>query len=207
MMIGADPYSLSQRALENNYPSPIHDTLEETHASYNNGVVFLLSKLREHQDATGETLSSTTAPIVFMVATHNRQSVILTVEEMDRQGVLPRSGVVHFGQLFSMKDQLSYALARNGYSIYKYLPYGLIQDVIPYLIRRAQENSAVLGDVGHERELMFQEIKDRITGKTPNVMINSSSSSPAAVVDDATASTDNTSTSPAAEMSGVAKTA
>ena len=153
------------------YPSPIHDTLEDTHASYNGGVKFLLSKLHEHQETTGEPLTGSTAPIVFMVASHNRESIILTIEEMERQGVLPRSGVVHFGQLYGMQDQISYALGKNGYSIYKYLPYGLIQDVLPYLIRRAQENSTVLGGVTKERELIYSEIKERFTGNKPTAVI------------------------------------
>jgi proline dehydrogenase len=147
-----------------NYESPIHDTIEDTHNSFNNGVRFLLSKLHQHQEATGHALTATTAPIVFMVATHNRDSTILTVEEMERQHVLPRSGVVHFGQLFGMQDQISYTLGKNGYSIYKYLPYGMIHEVIPYLLRRAQENSAVLGGVNKERALMWQELKDRVSG-------------------------------------------
>lgn len=146
-----------------NYPSPIHDTLEDTHESFNNGIRFLLESLQAHQESSGHALTATTAPIVFMVASHNRESTILTVEEMEKHNVLPRSGVVHFGQLFGMQDQISYTLGKNGYSIYKYLPYGMIDEVIPYLLRRAQENSAVLGGVSKERSLMWQEVKDRMS--------------------------------------------
>ncbi|KAI8384287.1 FAD-linked oxidoreductase-like protein [Radiomyces spectabilis] len=166
---GAYMVSERKRATQMGYPSPIHDTLEDTHASYNGGVRFLLEKLHEHQETTGETLTSTTAPIVFMVASHNRDSVLLTVEEMERHNVLPRAGVVHFGQLFGMQDQISYTLGKNGYSIYKYLPYGKIDEVIPYLLRRAQENSAVLGAVTKERALMVQEVKDRLSGVSPGI--------------------------------------
>ncbi|ORY91126.1 FAD-linked oxidoreductase-like protein [Syncephalastrum racemosum] len=171
---GAYMVSERKRAAEFGYASPIHDTLEDTHASYNGGVKFLLSKLHDHQSETGEQLTAGTAPIVFMVATHNRESVMTTIKEMERQNVLPRSGVVHFGQLFGMQDQISYALGKNGYSIYKYLPYGAVAEVIPYLLRRAQENSAVLGGVTKERELMYQEVKDRLTGKTPDIHVVSS---------------------------------
>ncbi|KAL7314029.1 proline dehydrogenase [Mucor circinelloides] len=160
---GAYMVSERKRAEQLNYESPIHNTIEDTHASYNNGVKFLLSKLHQHQESTGHALTATTAPIVFMVASHNRESTILTVEEMERQHVLPRSGVVHFGQLFGMQDQISYTLGKNGYSIYKYLPYGVIDEVIPYLLRRAQENSSVLGGVNKERALMWQEVKDRLS--------------------------------------------
>ncbi|KAI9479603.1 FAD-linked oxidoreductase-like protein [Zychaea mexicana] len=153
-----------KRAAQLGYPSPIHDTLEDTHDSYNNGVRFLLDKLRERQEATGEPLASTTAPVVFMIASHNRESVKLTVKEMERHNVLPRSGVVHFGQLYGMQDQLSYTLGKNGYSTYKYLPYGKIDEVMPYLLRRAQENSTMLGGVNKELTLIWQELKDRWSG-------------------------------------------
>ncbi|KAI8086763.1 FAD-linked oxidoreductase-like protein [Halteromyces radiatus] len=182
---GAYMVSERKRAMQLGYPSPIHDTLEDTHDSFNGGVKFLLGRLHHHQMTTGEPLSSTTAPIVFMVATHNRDSVVQTVEEMDKQGVLPRSGVVHFGQLFGMQDQISYSLGKNGYSIYKYLPYGMIDEVIPYLLRRAQENSSVMGGVNKERALMWTELKDRIRARLPlagGTPAPSTSSAPSSVV-------------------------
>jgi proline dehydrogenase len=174
---GAYMVSERKRAEEMGYTSPICETLEDTHASYNGGVKFLLNKLKEYQESTGESVTEVTSPIVFMVASHNRDSVILTIEEMEKNGVAARSGVVKFGQLFGMQDQLSYTLGRNGYAIYKYLPYGMIDEVIPYLLRRAQENSSVLGGVAVERQLMWQEVKDRVTGKatkpSPDVSITS----------------------------------
>lgn len=172
---GAYMVSERKRAEEMGYVSPIHETLEDTHASYNGGVKFLLNKLGEYQQATGESVTSTTSPIIFMVASHNRDSVITTIEEMEHHGIKARSGIVHFGQLFGMQDQLSYTLGRNGYSIYKYLPYGMIDEVIPYLLRRAQENSSVLGGVAVERQLMWGELKGRLTGTgTSDVSITSS---------------------------------
>ncbi|ORZ15346.1 FAD-linked oxidoreductase-like protein [Absidia repens] len=162
---GAYMVSERKRAMQLGYPSPIHETIEDTHASFNGGVRFLLGRLHEHQSANNEKLSATSAPIVFMVATHNRDSIVQTVEEMDRQGVMAHSGVVHFGQLFGMQDQISYSLGKNGYSIYKYLPYGMIDEVIPYLLRRAQENQSVMGGVNKERVMMWTELKDRIKGQ------------------------------------------
>lgn len=170
---GAYMVSERKRAEEMGYNSPICDTLEDTHASYNGGVKFLLNKIKEHQDTTGESVTNTTSPIVFMVASHNRDSVILTIEEMEKNNVHAQSGVVQFGQLFGMQDQLSYTLGRNGYAIYKYLPFGMIDEVIPYLLRRAQENSSVLGGVAIERQLMWEEVKDRITGKAPKPVSSS----------------------------------
>ncbi|KAI9469025.1 MAG: FAD-linked oxidoreductase-like protein [Benjaminiella poitrasii] len=170
---GAYMVSERKRAEDMGYESPIHETLEETHASYNDGVQFLLTKIREHQEAGGE-VTKEESPVVFMVASHNRESVILTIENMDRYQVSPQSGVVMFGQLFGMQDQLSYTLGQHGYAIYKYLPYGLIHEVIPYLLRRAQENSAILGGVAVERQLMWEEVKDRVTGKAKSSVSSSS---------------------------------
>ncbi|KAI8973583.1 FAD-linked oxidoreductase-like protein [Mycotypha africana] len=161
---GAYMVTERKRAKKMHYESPIHETIEDTHASFNNGVRFLLGKLKEHQEIHSEPLAGTTAPVVFMVATHNKDSIIMTVKEMEKHNVLPRSGVVHFGQLYGMQDQISYTLGKNGYSIYKYLPYGTIEDVIPYLLRRAQENSAVLGGVDTEQGLMWDELKTRLFG-------------------------------------------
>jgi proline dehydrogenase len=180
---GAYMVSERKRAEDMGYTSPICETLEDTHASYNGGVKFLLNKLNEYQQTTNESVTETTSPIVFMVASHNRDSVTLTIEEMEKNNVAARSGVVKFGQLFGMQDQLSYTLGRNGYAIYKYLPYGMIDEVIPYLLRRAQENSSVLGGVAVERQLMWEEVKDRITGKaakpvsSPDVSITGTATS------------------------------
>jgi proline dehydrogenase len=174
---GAYMVSERKRALDMGYPSPIHDTLENTHDSYNGGVKFLLNRLRQHQQSTNEALSVYNSPIVFMVASHNRESVMLTVEEMEKNQISPHSGIVLFGQLFAMQDQISYTLSHHGYASYKYLPYGMIDEVIPYLLRRAQENSAVLGGPGvaHERQLIWDELKGRITGKaSPEVTITPS---------------------------------
>ena len=71
---------------------------------------------------------------------------------------------VSFGQLLGMSDHLSFPLGQNGFRVYKYLPYGNIQDVLPYLLRRAQENSSLLGGAVHERNLLKTEIKRRVFG-------------------------------------------
>ncbi|KAI8069734.1 FAD-linked oxidoreductase-like protein [Gilbertella persicaria] len=161
---GAYMISERKRAEQLNYESPIHNTIEDTHHSYNNGIRFLLGRLQHYQETAGQPLTASTAPVVFMVASHNRESTILTVEEMEQHHVSPGSGVVHFGQLFGMQDQITYTLGKNGYSVYKYLPYGRIDQVIPYLLRRAQENSSVLGGVNKELALMWQELKYRLAG-------------------------------------------
>lgn len=96
-----------------------------------------------------------------MVASHNRDSIILTVQEMQKHQVSPSSGVVQFGQLYGMQDQISYALGKNGYPIFKYLPYGKIEEVMPYLLRRAQENSSMMGGASKECRLIWLELKQR----------------------------------------------
>ncbi|KAF7724171.1 hypothetical protein EC973_001243 [Apophysomyces ossiformis] len=196
---GAYMISERKRADRLGYASPIHDTIEATHRSYNQGVRFLLHKLAEHQEVTGETLTARTSPIVFVVASHNRESILLTVEEMGRHNISPPSGAVRFGQLFGMQDQIAYTLSKHGYSIYKYLPYGKIDEVIPYLLRRAQENSAILGGnggIGRERNLIWQELKGRWTGTRPSPQ--PSTSTPANTADtDKTATTSTTPTAAA----------
>ncbi|KAL0095895.1 FAD-linked oxidoreductase-like protein [Phycomyces blakesleeanus] len=162
---GAYMVSETKRAKDLGYPSPIQDTLEDTHASFNGAILFLLNKLQEHHCSTRQILSPTTSPVVFMIASHNRESVVLTVEEMERHHVSPQSGVIQFGQLYGMQDQISYILGKNGYSTYKYLPYGMIDQVLPYLVRRVQENSAVLESVSKEQQLLLQEIKKRFLFK------------------------------------------
>ncbi|ORZ26170.1 FAD-linked oxidoreductase-like protein [Absidia repens] len=192
---GAYMVSERKRALQLGYPSPIHETVEDTHDSFNGGVRFLLGRLHDHQVATHQTLTANTAPIVFMVATHNRESIVQTVEEMDRQGVLARSGVVHFGQLFGMQDQISYSLGKNGYSIYKYLPYGMIDEVIPYLLRRAQENQSVMGAVNKERLLMWTELRDRMKARLPLVNARPTTDAPSVVISTASATVNASSSS------------
>ncbi len=107
-----------------------------------------------------------------MLATHNEQSVAQAVQRMKELGIAPQSGepaqtrhapdAVAFGQLLGMCDFVSFPLAYAGYRAYKYTPYGPIDLVIPYLLRRAQENSTVLGNAPKERRLLRQAIAARL---------------------------------------------
>ena len=96
-----------------------------------------------------------------MVASHNQESVELCLAEMASLGLDPREGGVYFGQLLGMADHLTFSLGRHGYNAYKYVPYGPVDEVMPYLIRRAQENSDLMGGVGRERGLLWDEFKRR----------------------------------------------
>ncbi|HEX6279234.1 MAG TPA: proline dehydrogenase family protein [Pyrinomonadaceae bacterium] len=128
------------------YESPIHDTKQETDDSFNDAVDYCL----KHLDR------------VSMVAgTHNEKSTQLLVGKMFDQRIVPDHHHVHFSQLYGMSDNLSYVLAKNGYNVSKYVPYGPVEDTIPYLVRRAEENSAVTGQVSRELDLLNKELKRR----------------------------------------------
>jgi proline dehydrogenase len=146
-------YLESERALAEvlHYPSPIHDTLEETHKCYDDAVDFLL----RHSVKTDKKLE-------VMCGTHNQVSTEKAIKLMDELGIDRQDGTVHFGQLLGMADNLTFNLGAVGYRAYKYVPYGKVGEVMPYLLRRAQENSAVLGNSNHELELLHEELRRRL---------------------------------------------
>ncbi|ORX96722.1 FAD-linked oxidoreductase [Basidiobolus meristosporus CBS 931.73] len=145
-------------------PDIINNTIEDTHQCYDSGVAFLLDQIKPT-----DTLSST--PAAFMVASHNKDSVAKTCAGLEKRGLSPKTDMVMFGQLMGMKDGLSYALGANGYKIFKYVPYGPIHEVVPYLIRRAQENSSVLGAAQEEYDVIFAEIKFRLFGQGTKIPV------------------------------------
>merc|ERR1711976_180159 len=100
----------------------------------------------------------------MMVASHNRHSVKLVVDTM-RRLELPASSGVYFGQLLGMADHITFPLGQHGYKAYKYVPYGPVEKVMPYLIRRTQENSTFLGSPGiqEERAMIGTELKRRLS--------------------------------------------
>ena len=99
--------------------------------------------------------------MAFCNASHNAQSALLQVDIMDKKGIPHDHPNTLFSQLFGMSDNLTFNLAAAGFRVSKYVPYGQVRDVIPYLIRRAQENSSVTGDVGRELAFIMQEVKRR----------------------------------------------
>jgi proline dehydrogenase len=132
-----------------NYPSPIHATREDTDADYNAALEYCL----KHVDT-----------MAFVAATHNEESTCLVAEMMHDKRVPPDHPNVFFSQLYGMGDNLSYVLAKNGYRVSKYVPYGPVADTVPYLIRRAEENSSAAGQVSRELELIERELKRRKLG-------------------------------------------
>ncbi|KAG0348314.1 hypothetical protein BG004_005449 [Podila humilis] len=178
-------YMVSERklAIEQGREDPICDGIEATHKSYNAGVDLMLEKMYQHKEvtATGAGLNLQASPVVLFVASHNKDSVIRTCERMQELELAPQSGLVMFGQLMGMCDQVSYTLGQYGYGIYKYVPYGPIHHVIPYLIRRAQENASVLGGVTVERALLWEELKSRFMAQKNRAQIQAASVPPSIV--------------------------
>jgi proline dehydrogenase len=139
-----------ERARMMNYSDPIHENAERTHRCFDDVVEHLL----RHRISRGPGSE-------IVIATHNETSIRKAVDLMSELGLAPNDECVHFAQLYGMSDHLTFALGRNGYNAYKYLPYGKVREVIPYLVRRAQENGDVLGNTGTELRLLHEELRRR----------------------------------------------
>jgi proline dehydrogenase len=95
------------------------------------------------------------------VATHNEKSTLLATQLMHQKKLPNNHPHVHFSQLLGMSDHISFNIAKENYNSSKYMPYGPVKDVIPYLIRRAQENTSVAGQMGRELKLLKDEVRRR----------------------------------------------
>lgn len=137
------------RARENNYRTPIHDSKEATDQDFNAAVDFSL----EHLDS-----------VEVCLGTHNEFSCLHCADKMAKLGLKPGDSRVWFAQLLGMSDNISYNLAKRGYNVAKYVPYGPIDSVMPYLFRRAQENKSIAGQSSREFLLVKREMKRRKPG-------------------------------------------
>lgn len=133
-------------AKENGVPSAIHSNKKAVDKDYNKGMKVCFKNL----DA-----------VAVCIATHNEQSNILAMDLMHEAEVQPSHSNVCFSQLFGMGDFISFNMAEARYNVSKYLPYGPVKEVIPYLMRRAQENSSVDGQMSRELSMLKKEIERR----------------------------------------------
>ena len=134
-----------QRAKEHNYPSPICVDKEATDSNYDAAVHYMM----EHKN------------MAIFAGTHNEESSMLVVELAKKHKIAPNDDRLWFGQLFGMSDHISFNLAKEGYNVAKYLPFGPVRDVMPYFIRRAEENTSVAGQTSRELNLIKTERKRR----------------------------------------------
>jgi proline dehydrogenase len=135
-----------KRAIDMGYESPIQISKENTDKDYNEALEFCLSNNNQ---------------IALIIASHNEYSNLLASQIMVQKNINANRPHVHFSQLYGMSDNITFNLAHSGCSVSKYLPFGPIKDVIPYLMRRAQENSSVAGQTGRELGLIKKELKRR----------------------------------------------
>lgn len=134
------------RAAERGYQDPIQPTKEASDRDYDAALDFCIDNIDR---------------IAICAGTHNEESSMHLAKLMDKKGIAHGNKHVYFAQLFGMSDHISFNLANAGYNVAKYVPYGPIREVIPYLIRRAQENTSVKGQTGRELSLINKEIKRR----------------------------------------------
>ncbi len=134
------------RAKSNGYRSPLQITKEDSDRDYNAALQFCV----EHIDW-----------VAICAGTHNEASNRLLIEQMGKRGIPSNHPHVLFSQLYGMSDHLSFNLAEAGYKVAKYLPYGPVETVMPYLFRRAEENTAIAGQMGREFQMVCKEMARR----------------------------------------------
>ena len=100
-----------------------------------------------------------------MAGSHNEASSALLVKLMHENAIQPNDERIYFSQLLGMSDHISFNLAAAGFNVVKYVPYGPVKEVLPYLIRRADENTSVAGQTGRELDLLTREKKRRLTAR------------------------------------------
>ncbi|MFC5045743.1 proline dehydrogenase family protein [Aquimarina hainanensis] len=136
----------NERAKEKGYTSPICVNKEATDVNFDTTLRYILDNIED---------------ISVFIGTHNEHSTVLAMNIMDEKGITKNDPNVWFGQLYGMSDHISFNVAAEGYNIAKYLPFGPVRDVMPYLIRRAEENTSVAGQTSRELDLLSREKKRR----------------------------------------------
>ncbi|RMB57361.1 proline dehydrogenase [Dokdonia sinensis] len=136
----------NSRAKEKGYPTPICASKQATDDNFNTVMRYMFEHLED---------------ISIFLGTHNEDSCMLATQIMDEMNIPKTDNQVWFGQLYGMSDHISFNLAADGYNVAKYVPFGPVKDVMPYLIRRAEENTSVAGQTNRELELLKAEKKRR----------------------------------------------
>ncbi|MHA3787877.1 proline dehydrogenase family protein [Flavobacterium hauense] len=136
----------NKRAEEMGYPTPICVSKEATDINYDAAILYMI----DHIDS-----------MAIFAGTHNEDSSYKLIELMKQKGISASDERIFFGQLYGMSDNISFNLAAHGYHVAKYLPFGPVRDVMPYLIRRAEENTSVAGQTSRELNLISAERKRR----------------------------------------------
>ncbi|XP_048820566.1 proline dehydrogenase 1, mitochondrial isoform X2 [Lagopus muta] len=143
-----------ERAAKIGYEDPINPTYEKTNEMYHRCLDYVLEEIKHSRKAN------------VMVATHNEDTVKFTLRRMMELGIHPSEKKVCFGQLLGMCDQITFPLGQAGFPVYKYVPYGPVDEVLPYLSRRAQENRGFMQRANKERDLLWREFKRRLFAGT-----------------------------------------
>ncbi|MBC7493912.1 MAG: proline dehydrogenase family protein, partial [Flavobacterium sp.] len=128
-----------QRAIEKGYKNPICDGKIATDKNYNDALLYMVEHLQT---------------MAIYAGTHNEESAYMLMDLMQKNAISKNDDRIWFGQLYGMSDNMSYNLAVNDYKVSKYLPFGPVRDVMPYLIRRANENTSVAGQTNRELNLI-----------------------------------------------------
>jgi proline dehydrogenase len=136
----------SKRASDMAYTNPIQTSKENTDKDYNDALIFCMENINR---------------MAICAGTHNEASSVLLTDLMQKYQILPQDKRVYFSQLLGMSDHISFNLSKNAYNVAKYVPYGPVKDTLPYLIRRAQENTSVKGQTSRELGLIMNERKRR----------------------------------------------
>ena len=136
----------NERAEKKNYPSPICKNKAETDENFDATIFYMVNNLED---------------LSIFAGTHNEEICYKLMDLMIEKGIEKNNASIWFGQLYGMSDHISYNLAANGYNVAKYLPFGPVRDVMPYLIRRADENTSVAGQTSRELSLLKKERKRR----------------------------------------------
>ncbi|MFC5283877.1 proline dehydrogenase family protein [Pedobacter alpinus] len=135
-----------KRAIEKGYKSPIQPNKTTTDRDYNAAISFCLDNIND---------------VAIVAGTHNQYSCQVLVEKMEQRQIAFNHPHIYFSQLLGMSDNLSFNLASENFNVAKYVPYGPVKSVLPYLVRRAEENTAVAGQMGRELSLIINELKRR----------------------------------------------